>query len=390
MKLNVEVNSKSLNKRQEELCGDRLELLRTENCTILILADGMGSGVKANILSTLTAKILGTMLREGSSLVECVETIVQTLPACKNRQVAYSTFTILQIFDSGETYIVEFDNPGSIFIRDHLLMEIPFNEREVAGHLIKECRIYTKPDDLFVLMSDGVIHAGVGRELDFGWGWDNAAAFVQQLDRQQEAAARMPARICQECNKLYQGLVDDDTTVAVVRVVDKKLVKLFTGPPADKEKDLDVVAHLLEEDGKIVVCGGTSANIVSRVLDRPLEVSLDYIDPEIPPMAFMEGIDLVTEGIFTLNKALKLLKEYQRHINEQRIFEALDQKDGGSLLAKMIIEECTDLKLFVGKAINPAYQNPLIPLDFNIRVTLVQQIVEVCRQIGKTVSIVYV
>lgn len=131
MKLKVDISYKSLNKRNEELCGDHIELLKTENSTILILADGMGSGVKANILSTLTAKILGTMLYNGSSLDECVETIAKTLPICQTRQVAYSTFTILQIYDSGETYIVEFDNPGCIFIRDGKLLELPFYDCEV-------------------------------------------------------------------------------------------------------------------------------------------------------------------------------------------------------------------------------------------------------------------
>ena len=129
MGVTVDVAYKSLNKFTEILCGDRVEILKTEDSDIMILADGMGSGVKANILSTLTSKILGTMFLNGATLDECVDTIVETLPVCQVRQVAYSTFSILQVYHNGDAYLVEFDNPGCIFIRDGKLMPIPRNNR---------------------------------------------------------------------------------------------------------------------------------------------------------------------------------------------------------------------------------------------------------------------
>lgn len=119
MGISVDVAWKSLNKHHEELCGDKVEVLKTADSDIVILADGMGSGVKANILATLTSKILGTMLFNGATIESCVETIAKTLPVCKVREVAYATFSILQIFRNGEAYLVEFDNPSCIFIRDH-------------------------------------------------------------------------------------------------------------------------------------------------------------------------------------------------------------------------------------------------------------------------------
>lgn len=165
MGVTVDVAYKSLNKFNEVLCGDKVELLQTENSNIMILADGMGSGVKANILATLTSKILGTMFLNGATLEECVETIVETLPVCQVRQVAYSTFSILQVFHNGDAYLVEFDNPSCIFIRAGELVPIPQNIRVIQNKKINEYRFRVKKGDALVLMSDGTIHAGVGQLL---------------------------------------------------------------------------------------------------------------------------------------------------------------------------------------------------------------------------------
>ena len=162
MGITVDVAYKSLNKYTEILCGDKVELLQTEDSNIMILADGMGSGVKANILSTLTSKILGTMFLNGATLEECVDTISETLPICQVRQVAYSTFSILQVYHNGDAYLVEYDNPGCIFIRDGKLMEIPKNVRVMQGKEINEYRFKVKKGDALILMSDGTIHAGWG------------------------------------------------------------------------------------------------------------------------------------------------------------------------------------------------------------------------------------
>lgn len=191
MGITVDVAYKSLNKFTEILCGDKVEMLETKDSNILILADGMGSGVKANILATLTSKILGTMFLNGATLEECVDTIVQTLPVCQVRQVAYSTFSILQVFHNGDAYLVEFDNPGCIFIRDGALQQIPKNIREVEGKKINEFRFKVKRGDALVLMSDGTIHAGVGELLNFGWLWEDIAKYAVKEYYRTISAARL-------------------------------------------------------------------------------------------------------------------------------------------------------------------------------------------------------
>ena len=392
MAITVDVAYKSLNKFNEVLCGDKVELLKTEDSNIMILADGMGSGVKANILATLTSKILGTMFLNGATLEECVETIVETLPICRVRQVAYSTFSILQVFHSGEAYLVEFDNPSCIFIRNGQLVPIPRNIREVQGKKINEYRFRVQRGDALILMSDGTVHAGVGQLLNFGWLWEDIAKYAVKQYALTISAMRLAAAICQACDELYQYRPGDDTTVACMRIINAKPVHLMTGPAQDPSMDEEMVKGFMSGDDstKRIVCGGTSATIVSRVLKKKLDVSMDYVDPDIPPIAYMDGIELVTEGVLTLNRVVQLLRRYAKNETvSEDFFLELDKQNGASIVAKMLIEDCTELHLYVGKAINSAYQNPGLPFDLGIRQNLVEQLKTVVEEMGKQVTVTY-
>ena len=392
MAITVDVAYKSLNKFTEVLCGDKVELLKTEDSNIMILADGMGSGVKANILATLTSKILGTMFLNGATLEECVETIVETLPICKVRQVAYSTFSILQVFHSGAAYLVEFDNPSCIFIRNGKLVPIPQNIREVQGKKINEYRFQVQRGDALILMSDGTVHAGVGQLLNFGWLWEDIAKYAVKQYALTISAMRLAAAICQACDELYQYRPGDDTTVACMRIINAKPVHLMTCPAQDPSMDEEMVRSFMSGDDstKRIVCGGTSATIVSRILKKRLDVSMDYVDPDIPPIAYMDGIELVTEGVLTLNRVVQLLRRYVKNETvSEDFFLELDKPNGASMVAKMLIEDCTELHLYVGKAINSAYQNPGLPFDLGIRQNLVEQLKTVVEEMGKQVTVTY-
>ena len=392
MAITVDVAYKSLNKFTEVLCGDKVELLKTDDSNIMILADGMGSGVKANILATLTSKILGTMFLNGATLEECVETIVETLPICKVRQVAYSTFSILQVFHSGAAYLVEFDNPSCIFIRNGKLVPIPQNIREVQGKKINEYRFQVQRGDALILMSDGTVHAGVGQLLNFGWLWEDIAKYAVKQYALTISAMRLAAAICQACDELYQYRPGDDTTVACMRIINAKPVHLMTGPAQDPSMDEDLERSFMSGDDstKRSVCGGTSATIVSRIFKTRLDVSMDYVDPDIPPIAYMDGIELVTEGVLTLNRVVQLLRRYVKNETvSEDFFLELDKPNGASMVAKMLIEDCTELHLYVGKAINSAYQNPGLPFDLGIRQNLVEQLKTVVEEMGKQVTVTY-
>lgn len=390
MGVSIDVAWKSLNKHQEELCGDKVEVLKTDDSDIVILADGMGSGVKANILATLTSKILGTMLHEGAALESCVETVARTLPICKVRKVAYATFSILQIFHSGEAYLVEFDNPSCVFIRDGKIINYPYETREIEGKKIHEYRFTVKKNDCFVLMSDGVIYAGAGAILDLeGWTWDAMAEYTLKCTKQTLSASRLAVMLSQACSELYEEKPGDDTTVAVARVIERRIVNIFTGPPAKKEDDERLMHDFMHTEGKKVVSGGTSANIAARVLGKEIVTKADTSSPDVPPMASIDGIDLVTEGVITLGKSLKLLKKYVRDEFDAEFFDELDADNGASRLAKLLIEECTELNLFVGTAVNAAHKETALNFDLSMRQNLVEQLVRTAEEMGKTVKVMY-
>ena len=387
MGITVDVAYKSLNKYTEILCGDKVELLQTEDSNIMILADGMGSGVKANILSTLTSKILGTMFLNGATLEECVDTISETLPICQVRQVAYSTFSILQVYHNGDAYLVEYDNPGCIFVRDGKLMEIPQNVREIQGKKINEYRFKVQKGDALILMSDGTIHAGVGELLNFGWLWQDIADYAVRQYALTVSAMRLATSISRACDELYQFRPGDDTTVACMRIIDSKPVHLMTGPARNPEDDVRMVHEFMADAGaRTIVCGGTSANIVARILNRKVETSLNYSDPTLPPTGKIQGIDLVTEGVLTLSRTVEILREYVEKEADAAFFHKLDADNGAALIARMLLEDCTSLKVFAGRAINPAHQNPGLPADLSIKMQLLDTICSLVKQMGKKVE----
>lgn len=389
MNVSIDVAWKSLNKHHEELCGDKVEILKTADSDIVILADGMGSGVKANILATLTSKILGTMFLKGASIESCVETIAKTLPVCKVREVAYATFSILQIFHNGDAYLVEFDNPDCVFVREKKLVKYPYEERIMEGKKIHEYRFKVALNDCFVLMSDGVIYAGVGDLLNFGWTWDSMAEYTLKCTKETMSASRLAAMLSQACDDLYAQKPGDDTTIAVTRVIQRQVVNIFTGPPKNKEDDERLMKEFMAMEGKKVVSGGTSANIAARILHKNIVTSLDYADPNVPPMATIEGLDLVTEGVLTIGKALKLLRRYEKDDFDVEFFDELDANNGASKLAKLFIEECTEVNLFVGTAMNVAHQNMNLPFDLSVRMNLVEQLKDVAEHMGKQVTVKY-
>ena len=386
MKMHVDTAYRSLFKYGEELCGDNVRITRTEDSVFAVLADGLGSGVQANILSTLTSTIISTMLTEGAAMEQAVETIVSTLPICSVRKLAYSTFSVLQIKDTGEAYLAEFDNPACIFIRNGELMELEMTDKEYAGKTVYESRFTVFPGDVLALISDGVVYAGVGSILNFGWTWESVAEWLRKESLKEKSAPRLAAALSQAVKELYMDKPGDDSTVMVARISPRQVVNMFAGPPKNKDDDPKMVRDFMTSSGKKLICGGSSANIVARVLNRSIETSLDYVDPLIPPIATIQGIDLVTEGVLTLSRTVEILQEYLDHETDSFYFKKLDEKNGAAMLAKILLEECTTLNLFIGTAINPAHQNPGLPSDLSIKLKLIDKLCGLMERLGKRVT----
>ena len=375
MGLCLESGYTSLNKKNEELCGDKVETIVNGDYTTLVLADGLGSGVKANILSTLTSKILCTMVANGIGIEACVETILQSLPVCKVRGVAYATFSVIHMNREGKGYLFEFDNPQAILMRDCKCRDLGRTEMNILGKTVYRSDLDLKEGDVLVVMSDGVIHAGIGMTLNFGWQRPEVMAFLDRVAEPDMTAPCIACLLAGACNDLYMDQPGDDTTVAAVRVRE----------PVDQSQDNFYIARFLEGDGKKIVCGGTSSQIVARYLGKKVVASFDYPDEDVPPIGYIEGIDLTTEGVLTLRK---LLQYSERYLSPRDLSpKYYRQKDGASLLADYLFVKATSVTFFVGQSINKAHQG--LPIDTTMKLKLVETLSENLRKMGKIVEVNY-
>lgn len=383
----TDIGYRSLNKYGEQLCGDHIDMVESDNDTIIVLADGLGSGVKANILSTLTAKIISTMMSEGMSIEECVATIAATLPVCSERQVAYSTFTIIRIRGGEEAEIIQYDNPRMIFLRGGKNYDYPVETMTIGGKSICRSKLSLCDGDLLIAVSDGALHAGVGRELNFGWEHSNIIDFMETLADGGFTAKTLTTILLEECNRLYGGKPGDDTTVCTVRIRKREPMNLMFGPPVNRDDQQRMISLFFAKEGKHIVCGGTTSTIVAKYLNKPLRPELNYSDPDIPPTASIEGVDLVTEGVITINRVVEYAKDYL--MGNEAYSQWSSKQDGASRIARLLFEEATDINLFVGRAINPAHQNPDLPISFNIKMRLTEELESCLKKMGKRVRVSY-
>lgn len=384
----TDVGFKSVNKKGEQLCGDHIEIVdQNENSLVLVLADGLGSGVKACILSTLTSKIISTMIANNLSVEECVSTIAATLPVCEKRGVAYSTFTIIRITNNSEAEIIQYDNPHVIMLRGGENFEYPRTSMEIGGKTIYKSKLQLEKNDVFIAMSDGAIYAGVGKTLNFGWQRDSIIDFMVGNYDKKMSAKGISQLLLDECNDLYGGEPGDDTTVAAVKIRQRIPVSLMIGPPSNPQDLKKMQTLFFAKEGKHIVCGGTTSKLAADYLGKPVVPCLDYFDPEIPPIAKIEGIDLVTEGVVTMTKVLEYADSYLN--GSISISDLSMKKDGASRIAQMLFEEATDISFYVGRAVNPAHQNPALPINFNVKMQLIDEVSKKLKAMGKNISVSY-
>ncbi len=379
-----EIASSQLNKYNEELCGDSIIVNKNGKTSTLILSDGLGSGVKANILATLTSRIISVMLKNGCEIDDVVETLIETLPTCSYRKLAYSTFSVAQLYNSGQVHLVEYDNPPAIIIKKNKVYPVQYESNNVRGKQINEAMIPLEQGDWLILLSDGEVHAGIGGVWNLGWSWERISEFIERIIQKPLTAHELAFELTNIARQLYVDKPGDDTSVAVVKVREKRKVKVLIGAPAKKDLDKFVVNRFMSEPTRKIVCGGTTSNIVGRILGKEVGVDLDSIKPGIPPIGTIAGIDLVTEGIITISSILKELKR------EKEIpLQVLDRcNDGVSLLMKELLN-ADEVIFLVGQAMNPAHQNPEIPKEFGLKTKITEDIAKYLSKLDKKIEIEY-
>lgn len=384
----TDIGYKSVNHAGEQLCGDHVEIVdQGEDSTVIVLADGLGSGVKASILSTLTSKIISTMMAEGLSLEDCVETIAATLPVCAERGVAYSTFTIIHLIDNETAELIQYDNPLIILLRNGSNYDYPTTEMNIGGKKIYRSSIKLQEDDVFIAMSDGCPHAGIGIAYNFGWKREDIIGYMEAAAIGGYTAKTLSTMLVDECYRLYGEKPGDDATACVVKVRRREPMNMLFGPPSNRDDCDRMMSLFFSKEGKHIICGGTTSTIAANYLHKPLRASLNFEKSDVPPIAEIEGVDLVTEGVITVNKVLEYAQDY---LSDNLLYEEWSMKrDGASLICRLLFEEATDINFYVGRAVNPAHQNPDLPINFNIKMNLVQGLSQCLRQMGKRIKVSY-
>lgn len=371
----------SKNKDGESLCGDQCVVEHAGNSTTIILSDGLGSGVKANILSTLTATMLTTMLQGNVPLDECVTTVAETLPMCRERKLAYATFTILTT--EGDTVrLVQYDNPNAIFLKNGAVKRYNYSAHFIQEKELHESRLNMDAGDMLILFSDGVTEAGRGVTTGGGWAMSAIEDFVTRNYSPDLSAQRMAAKIMSCVQSLDLDTMEDDATVVVARLRSRCPVNVMVGPPENKDDDLSTMRLFFAKEGKHVVCGGTTAKAVSEYLGARVRTLPASGTETVPPMSEIQGVDLVTEGVVTINAALQIIKNYQK--DGMYTLELIGQKDGASKLAEMLLEDATEINILFGNAMNLAQQAG--EFSFEKKLQLIQEIRDALRIAGKKVK----
>lgn len=376
----------SLRRHGEELCGDEVKYCRLADRTIVVLSDGLGSGIKAAILARLTTEIIVTMLRAEAPLREVIETVTGTLPISREHGLAYSTFVILQIRNrDGWFQLSGFDSPPAVLVREQRPQRLESRSEVVGGKPLMLSEGVLLPGDFLGLMSDGVLHASPGVTRDPAWGWEAVAACLGKAALNGAGSAEFLVRaVMTETRRRYGERVGDDATFVGVLARQPRRLMVFTGPPTDRGREEACVNRLLSFEGRRVVCGGTTAQIVAEHSGEVLRTDESTRREGIPPIGVLPDLDLVTEGILTMARALELLKTSQG--NPQRL--AVD-RNGAVLLAREFLQ-ADSIVFLAGESVNPYYQNPQLPRSVSIRRSLVTQLVETLRSLQKVVSVEWV
>lgn len=386
----VDLGFSQCQKHRENICGDAFKFtkLPEEERVLAVLSDGLGSGVKANILANMTASMALRFIAENTEIIRTAEIIMSALPICQVRKISYATFTIVDTVLNGRTRIIEMGNPPFLLVRNGQGVEIKSRKVESPNWKERAINVYefeALPNDRLVFFSDGISQAGMGTDkFPLGWRIKGCLKYIEDVVKQNSAisAHELANAVVREALRKEPGyLAEDDMTCAVIYFRNPKKMLLFTGPPFDRVHDAECAEMLNSFEGDKVICGGTTAEIIGRELGRTITMDLSsMVGSDLPPISTMEGVNLITEGIFTLTKTAQYLENGTGgKINNAagRLVEILMNND--------IIE------LVVGTRINEAHQDPNLPVDLEIRRNIVKRIAKVLREkYLKEVNIKYV
>ena len=386
----IEVSYFNLHKYKEKVAGDSFLLNKASDDRIVAtLADGMGSGVKANVLSQITASMLQKFMLANIDTVRAANSILETLPVCSIRKVSYSTFTTLNIAPDGLTKALEYDNPELLWLRDNEFLSIEKMTDNIKSNTTRNKTLYSEIKlefgDRLLFFSDGVTQAGMGLdESPLGWRINNVKDFIKQAIKSNDniSANELSRCIVEQAKLLDHNIPKDDITCAVVYYRPTRNTLLLTGPPGDREQCPYMVRRFQEFQGKKIVSGGTTSQIISDGINEEVEVDLSDLHSDIPPRSHMKGTDLVTEGLLTINKVIKVLG------NDD--VSNIKDIDAAFKMIQLLLDS-DSIHFLVGTAINNAHQNQNMPVEMGLRRISMNKLADILKEkYLKKVTIEYI
>ncbi|MBR1425691.1 SpoIIE family protein phosphatase [bacterium] len=367
----IDIDCNQVKKYNQNAYGDYFVSKRypDEERLVAVLSDGLGSGIKANILSCMTATMLLKFV-EGDQIPikDAAEIVMNSLPICQVRKISYSTFSIIDINDDGLAKIVEEGNPDFLWIKNGEVMVPEYDSISSKTHknrCMKSYRINLELGDRLIFCSDGITQCGLGNEkLKLGLRREGLIKIVlSKLEEEPDISSReLSEYIVRQAKNIERDRNPKDDMSAVVlycREPRKSLV--FTGPPFLQNKDPEYVEIFKNFKGKKAICGGTTANLVSRELNIPITMDKTISVGKLPSCSYMEGVDLVTEGILTLTQTLEYLEDGELNIDNA----------AGKLVKFLLDSDC--IYFMVGAKLNQAHYNPSLPIEIEIRKNIIKK-----------------
>ena len=376
----IEVAHKQVQKHGNKICGDMFlsRKIKEERRTIVILSDGLGSGIKANVLASMTASMGLNLTTANASIERTAKIIMKTLPKDKHRKISYSTFTILDINSRRETRLIEFGNPMACLIRGETLIwpsrvSIGVDHQLPSSQQIYYAEFTPQKEDRILLLTDGITQSGIGREdMPFGWGQNNAANYIAQwiAGNSSASAVETADQLVEKAKENDENTPQDDISCGVIYFRQPRKMLVCSGPPYRKTNDKVLASRVNQFNGTKVICGGTTAQIVGRELNRSIEVDMESGSNGLPPSSKMEGVHLISEGILTIGRVAEILEK--QHINE------LEKSPAGKIVEALLHHD--EIFFLNGTKVNEAHQDPSLPVELEIRRNVIKKITRLLEE----------
>ena len=381
----ADIGYTSICRPDEDFCEDNICVTdENEASKVIVLARGSGTGIKANILSAFTSRMLSGMIASEIPEDDCIETISDSHTEYLGNNTEYSTYTTFHIINNEQADIIQHGTPSVILIRDGKQTDFPTTELNICEKKIIKARITLQEGDIFVLLSNGFVDTE--NEVS-GWGKKDIIDFMETLAPVGYTSKTLCTAFIEEHNRHFGEDIENSATVCIIRIRKRVPMNMLFGPPANRDDCNRMMSLFFSKKGKHIVCGGTTASIAAQFLGKKLVPSIEFEDEEIPPTATIEGVDLVTEGVITVNKVLTYAKDY---VAENKLYDEWSfKRDAASMISRLLFEEATDINFYVGRAVNPAHQNPSLPITFSIKMNLVTELSDCLKKMGKRIKVCY-